>query len=128
MARSRFLISLVLIIFLSGCAQKLWYHPSKNEQGFYSDSLECERMALQMHPDKPPAPERQRATKTVCRDTFGDSFECTTEDATYGRYAGVADAGKDTGEAWAAVGVTIARDKTEERCMYSKGWDLREAQ
>ena len=127
MDRSRYLMSLVFIIFLSGCAQKMWYHPTKNEQAFYKDGLECQQMAMQMHPDKPPEPQRQRATKTVCRDTFGNTFECTTEDAEFGRYADLADSGRRQADQWAAVGVALARDKTEERCMYSKGWDLREA-
>ena len=127
MCSPKYLTGLILIIFLSGCAQKMWYHPSKNEQAFYKDGLECQPMALQMHPDKPPEPQRERATKTVCRDTFGNTFECTTEDAEFGRYAGLADSGKDVAQSWANVGVALARDKTEKRCMYSKGWDLREA-
>jgi hypothetical protein len=83
-------------------------------------------MAIEMHPDTPPpqVARPSRSTRTVCQDTLGNTFECTTEDANpfsdYG--ASVAQSAENRNH---RERIKYAREDVFKRCMYSKNYELR---
>ncbi len=40
----------LFVLLLAGCASSPWNHPSKGEQEFHQDALECERLAAATYP------------------------------------------------------------------------------
>ena len=70
-------LTLLLVFFLGGCAQKqtYWNHQTKNETQFYAESGNCELKAFQAYP--------QRYNKNHCLDNsayFSEEWE-SLEDA-----------------------------------------------
>ena len=123
-----FIFGLTALLLLSGCGGKTWTHATKNESQFYADSLSCQQMAMQMHPqrkaermpvrDLPPS-----SYQTNCTD-YGTNINCNTRAIGGGPdpYAQGYNYGAQAGESLGNALNSIAMQNTYERCLMSRGY------
>lgn len=77
-----FVLSLSL---LTGCASMNWTHPTKNEQQFHADKLDCEQRAASIYPTAVVQSQISSGhigpSTTTC-NRFGNQVNCTSMPAT----------------------------------------------
>jgi hypothetical protein len=115
------------LVLTSGCA-KTWVHPTKTESQFHADSLQCQQMALRMHPDvkserMPVKNLPPDSYQTNCTD-YGTTIDCNTQAIGGGPdpYAMGYNAGAQMGEGLAQAFNGIAQQRTFDKCLLSKGY------
>lgn len=114
--------SMVAVLLISGCANNVWVHPSKNNAQFNQDKNDCIVQANNAIPRQivPQQPSPPPAYTTNC---YGSSnmASCTTTPQYQPNYTA-------TAQAIADGSTNRSRDNFFSSCMQSRGWNLQSAE
>ncbi|MBN3040252.1 MAG: hypothetical protein JW867_03920 [Candidatus Omnitrophica bacterium] len=109
--RSFVFVILLSFVFLIGCAQMQWSHPSKTREIFYQEKLECEKMANDLAWQRYPKP-MPNTNITLQQNVAVDNTSSGYEPPRY----------LDKSDDPDSYSRQSYRNGCLKECLYGKGW------
>lgn len=117
----RFVACTLATLAVSGCANNVWVHPSKDNAQFNQDKNDCIVQANGAIPNQVAPPQNSPPNYQTNCNAYGNIANCTTTATPGPNYALM-------NQAILNAGVNKQRDSFFNNCMQARGWTLQSAE